>query len=433
MATQPIVFRQLTKDQADQVKSFHAAHGASVDITPDGAGTFTVTASYPDVPAGPTGAGGPPATGGQAAGTGGGPSGAGNDATVSLWQQLATAYKAYRGASDNLKVASLAQWALESGRGTSALAVQQLNFGGIKYRDRMAGFAVPVTYTGSDGETTAYCKFSSVAAFIDGYWRFIQTGPYTGWQRFSNDAAGYINFIAPNYAGDPQYPQKVSALFDEARRLLGLPATVGQTGLVTPAQPAWTELTAKFLNKRTTPIQGIVLHDTAGAGTHNDTLYLTNPQDGRKVSVDFTVEKDGSIFKLNPDLPSFYCNHAGRSTKWLGFKNAQVNAASIGIEIVQSDKLKGPPFYPTAQVQSVARLCAWLGTQFDFNNSRITTHRQVITDGSRSDPRMFPFDDFWAAYWVALGRGASFQNAMAGNADGDDSSPGDLNTTSSDF
>jgi N-acetyl-anhydromuramyl-L-alanine amidase AmpD len=188
-------------------------------------------------------------------------------------------------------------------------------------------------------------------------------------------------------------------------------------------------LRATFLNKRSSPIQGIVLHDTAGSGTHNDTLYLRNPQDGRKVSVDFTVEKDGSIWKLNPDLPSFYCNHAGRSTEWMGFKNRQVNAVSIGIEIVQSDKLRGPPYYPAAQVKAVAGLCAWLGSQFGFNNSRITTHRQVITDGSRSDPRMFPFDDFWAAYWNALGRGASFQSALAGQEEGDDAVSGDFATS----
>jgi N-acetyl-anhydromuramyl-L-alanine amidase AmpD len=414
LANPPIIFTKLTDDEAHRVAKFHSDRGAAVVVTADGAGTFTVQVTYSD--------GG--ATGGQTTG-----SGAGDGSAGAGWQQLAMLYKAYPGASDSLKVATLAQWALESGRGASALSMRHLNFAGIKYRDRMAGFAAPVTYTGSDGETTAYCKFASLEAFMVGYWRFIQTGPYTGWQRFSNDPAGFISFIAPNYAADPQYPQKVGALFDEARGLLALPATVGQDGDTTLAQPVWTELRAKFLNKRTSPIQGIVLHDTAGNGTHGDTLYLNDPQDGRKVSVDFTVEKDGSIWKLNPDVPSFYCNHAGRNTEWLGFKNRQVNSVSIGIEIVQSDKLRGPPYYPVAQVQAVAGLCAWLGTQFGFNNSRITTHRQVITDGSRSDPRMFPFDDFWAAYWNVLGRGASFQSALAGQEQRDDAASGDFGTS----
>ena len=42
-------------------------------------------------------------------------------------------------------------------------------------------------------------------------------------------------------------------------------------------RPEWTDLKAKNLNTRSTPVLGIVLHDTAGAGTHNDTLYLSNP------------------------------------------------------------------------------------------------------------------------------------------------------------
>jgi Mannosyl-glycoprotein endo-beta-N-acetylglucosaminidase len=298
LANPPIIFSKLTDDQAHQIAQFYSDQGAAVVATPDGSGTFTVQVT--------PSAGGP--TGGQTNG-----SGAGGGSLGAGWQQLAMLYKSDRTVSDSLKVATLAQWALESGRGTGALAMQHLNFAGMKYRDRMAGFAVPVTYTGTDGETTAYCKFASLDAFVAGYWHFIQSGPYTGWQRFNDDPAGFIGFIAPNYAADPQYPQKVAALFDEARGLLALAATVGQNdGGTTPAQPVWTQLRAKFLNKRTSPIQGIVLHDTAGNGTHGDTLYLNDPQDGRKVSVDFTVEKDGSIFKLNPDLPSFYCNHAGQ-------------------------------------------------------------------------------------------------------------------------
>ena len=163
-------------------------------------------------------------------------------------------------------------------------------------------------------------------------------------------------------------------------------------------KPGWTDLQAKYIKARPTPVLGIVLHDTAGSGGHGDTKYLSNPQDGRKVSVDFTVEKDGAIWKLNPDLRAYHCNHAGRSTAWRGFKNAQVNQVTVGIEIVQKTVLPTPP-YPQAQVEAVAQLCAWLTTEFGLQSSDITTHRQIITDGSRSDPRKFPFDaadGFWA-------------------------------------
>jgi N-acetyl-anhydromuramyl-L-alanine amidase AmpD len=193
-------------------------------------------------------------------------------------------------------------------------------------------------------------------------------------------------------------------------RNLNCPKRLGAAIMVT--QPAWTSLNARHLNKRSTPVLGIVLHDTAGAGTHNDTLYLLNPRNGQPVSVDFTVEKDGSIWKLNPDLRAYFCNHAGRATAWHGFRNRQVNSVTIGIEIVQkSDLPKSQPVYPQAQVKSVGILSAWITTIFKLQSSDITTHRQIITDGSRSDPRSFPFDTsdgFWFQYWAAVGKGNNF-------------------------
>jgi N-acetylmuramoyl-L-alanine amidase CwlA len=173
-------------------------------------------------------------------------------------------------------------------------------------------------------------------------------------------------------------------------------------------QPTWTELKAKNIKAGRTSIRGVVLHDTAGSGTHNDTLYLANPGDGRPVSVDFTVERDGSIWKLNPDLTKYYCSHAGRATRFKGFVNGQVNKVTIGIEICQKANLSLSPVYTDAQVKSVAELCAWLTEKFDLATEDITTHRNIITDGSRSDPRQFPFEGaggFWGCFWDAKGRG----------------------------
>jgi N-acetyl-anhydromuramyl-L-alanine amidase AmpD len=176
-------------------------------------------------------------------------------------------------------------------------------------------------------------------------------------------------------------------------------------------RPTWTDLPARYLNKGRNGILGIVLHDTAGSGTHDDTLYLQNPTDGRQVSVDFTVERDGAIWKLNPDLPTFFCNHAGRATAWRNYQNREVNRVTIGIEIVQHSELILKPVYPLVQVQAVAQLCAWITSTFRIEASDITTHRQIITDGSRSDPRQFPFDGeqgFWRYYWAALGMEENF-------------------------
>jgi len=169
-------------------------------------------------------------------------------------------------------------------------------------------------------------------------------------------------------------------------------------------KPFWNELKARYLTPRNLPVSGIVLHDTCGTGTHNDTLYLADPKDGSKVSADFAVERNGSIWKLNPDLSRYYCNHAGRSTSWRTFHNSQVNETTIGIEIVQKKYLSAGVAYPEVQVQSVAGLCAWLISFFNLTPDDITTHRQIIMDGSRTDPRQFPLigeNGFWSFFWKA--------------------------------
>ncbi|MBY5898041.1 hypothetical protein HFN45_32580 [Rhizobium leguminosarum] len=353
---------------------------------------------------------------------------------MSAWEDLVANYKDYADAPVPAKTGSLAQWILESGRGTSVLAKEHLNFGGLKFRQRMVGYAEPVDYRGSDGEMTTYCKFSSVGEFIKGYWHFVDSGPYTDWRNNCGSPGAYVRYLASSgYAADPSYLTKVTALFGQAADLIHVdgvvrPIEAGNSNEIEPSPPAWHELKAKYLNVRSSPVLGIVLHDTAGSGSHNDTIYLSNPQDGRKVSVDFTVERDGSIWKLNPDLRAHYCNHAGRSTAWRGFRNAQVNSTTVGIEIVQKSDLSLSPVYTDAQVTSVARLCAWLAHEFDLGASDITTHRQIITDGSRSDPRKFPFDTpngFWAKYWECFGRRSQF---VASLGQGEDDAEGEFLT-----
>lgn len=153
--------------------------------------------------------------------------------------------------------------------------------------------------------------------------------------------------------------------------------------------------TAKNLGTGKRNVTGICLHDTAGSGKINDVKYLANPGDGRAVSVDFCITREGEVFQLNPDLDNKFCYHAGRSTKWKGLLNAANNKALIGIEIVQKADLSLTPLYPDTQVQAVAELCTYLCLKFHLEKTDITTHAKIIQDGSRSDPRKFPWDKFW--------------------------------------
>lgn len=155
------------------------------------------------------------------------------------------------------------------------------------------------------------------------------------------------------------------------------------------------DFTAKFLGNGDRRIEGIILHDTAGSGKINDVKYLAAPGDGRKVSVDFCVNRDGQVYQLNPDLKKHWTFHAGRATKFKGFKSGDVNKHTVGIEIVQKADLSLKPLYPAAQVKAVADLCLFLCSTFGLTKDDISTHARIITDKSRSDPRQFPFTDFF--------------------------------------
>lgn len=150
---------------------------------------------------------------------------------------------------------------------------------------------------------------------------------------------------------------------------------------------------------RSGKVEFIVLHDTAGSGSPSDVDYLAHDPEHRGVSVDFVVTKDGTAWQLNNDLAGHCTYHAGRKTAFRGRFNGGVNQHSIGIEISQKADMKGlNPAYPEAQVKIVAQVCRDLCTRFGLTKNDITTHSKIITDGSRTDPRSFPWTQFWAYF-----------------------------------
>jgi N-acetyl-anhydromuramyl-L-alanine amidase AmpD len=160
-----------------------------------------------------------------------------------------------------------------------------------------------------------------------------------------------------------------------------------------------TKLKAKNLGLRTGRVKFIVLHDTAGNGGRGDAEYLANDPEKRGVSVDFCILKDGTIYQLNHDLKRRCTFHAGRNTAFRGHTNGGVNQNSVGIEIAQKANMKGlSPAYPEAQVRAVAEVCQHLCRLFNLTKLDITTHAKIIRDGSRSDPRNFPWERFWEMF-----------------------------------
>ena len=305
--------------------------------------------------------------------------GAPDAANPSKWDDVVATYKTFADATDALKVASLAQWIVESGRGQSELARRYQNYGGLKYRDRMANYATPVQYQGTDGTTTNYCSFPSSQAFLVGYWQFIRSGDaYVRWQDFANDSEGYIHYIADSYAADPRYAVKVAGCLDEARSLLSLapaPNDASSPAVTKPpgtGEPFQKPPIARFVqspncsSRNGERIRRIILHCTASRNVEGTISWFSDPKS--QVSAHYIVAQDGNIYQMVRDADKAW--HAKAA-----------NTDSIGIE---HSALPGDHLTPEQERASIA-LIRWLLSEYKLPKTCIHGHRFTPENAGTTD------------------------------------------------
>jgi N-acetylmuramoyl-L-alanine amidase len=77
------------------------------------------------------------------------------------FKELIDQYRSANIEFSHLKPVTLGMWILESGRGSSGLASNHLNFAGMKYRSEITEFAKRIRYEAHDG-TGYYCEFETI-------------------------------------------------------------------------------------------------------------------------------------------------------------------------------------------------------------------------------------------------------------------------------
>jgi hypothetical protein len=284
------------------------------------------------------------------------------------WANLIEQLADFEGMTPSVKRVFMAQCIRESGRGTSNLAKDHLNYGGMKYRKEIADFAVPVDYQAHDG-MDSYAKFESDLAFIRGYVAFINRSVYAGWEQFKNDSIGYINHLkAKGYAESATYVKDIIGHFAEADELLaraGAPkpeevkAPVGDSTPFNHEDHVYSEPKIEIVDipsilghgKYSTPsgrAKGLVQHYTAGhisngaSGVLSMLKSLGNRQ-GRLGC--FGMDEQGVIYVPRSLGWTQKGYHAGVS-KW---KNViGMNSHLYGIEVCNPGKLvaSGGKWYP---------------------------------------------------------------------------------------
>lgn len=273
-----------------------------------------------------------------------------------------------------LKEITIAQWTLESGYGRSRLAVDLLNFAGLKWREEMSGYARAVEYSAHDG-VDRYCGFGSLTEFIKGYWHFLDRTPYKGWRDHAGSSEAFIRFIGPVYTPTQLYADNVIALVPTARALI---KSLGGGFVENVEKPAGTSEPApkppvkefvqspNFSSRNGERIRRIILHYTTSRNVEGTISWFKDPRS--KVSAHYVVSRTGDIYQMVRDTDKAW--HA---------KNA--NADSIGIE---HSAAKGDGMTPDQEAASVA-LVRWLLGEYKLAKSSIHGHKYTPENAGTTD------------------------------------------------
>ena len=135
---------------------------------------------------------------------------------------------------------------------------------------------------------------------------------------------------------------------------------------------------------RTGPPDLIVLHYT---GMPTGAAALERLRDpAAKVSAHNLVEEDGRIFSLVPEARRAW--HAGRSF-WRG--DTDINARSVGVEIVNPGHEFGYRAFPDAQIDAVIELVADIRSRWSVDDACILGHADVAPDRKEDPGELFPW------------------------------------------
>jgi N-acetylmuramoyl-L-alanine amidase len=135
---------------------------------------------------------------------------------------------------------------------------------------------------------------------------------------------------------------------------------------------------------RTGPPDMLVLHYTGMPSGEAALARLRDPE--AKVSAHYVVEEDGRIFDLVPEARRAW--HAGRAF-WRGATD--INACSIGVEIVNPGHEFGYRAFPDAQVAAVIELVGDIRTRWTIDDGRILGHSDVAPDRKQDPGELFPW------------------------------------------
>lgn len=137
-------------------------------------------------------------------------------------------------------------------------------------------------------------------------------------------------------------------------------------------------------DNRVAPPDMIVLHYTGMRSGEEALARMIDPQ--AKVSAHYMVEEDGRVFSLVSEERRAW--HAGVSF-WKGATD--INAASIGIELVNPGHEFGYRAFPDAQIEALIELMDDIRSRWTVPENRILGHSDVAPDRKTDPGELFPW------------------------------------------
>jgi N-acetylmuramoyl-L-alanine amidase len=139
-----------------------------------------------------------------------------------------------------------------------------------------------------------------------------------------------------------------------------------------------------------TQVDILVMHYTGMKTAEAALARLCDPV--AKVSSHYTVDEDGTVYAHVPETACAW--HAGVSW-WAGASN--VNARSIGIEIVNPGHEFGYRAFPTEQIDALIALSKGILSRHPIPARRVLGHSDIAPDRKEDPGELFPWHQLAAA------------------------------------
>ncbi len=140
-------------------------------------------------------------------------------------------------------------------------------------------------------------------------------------------------------------------------------------------------------DERDTPIDMVILHYTGMKSGEEAISRLTD--EASKVSAHYVIEEDGRLFHLVDEARRAW--HAGVAS-WRG--EANINARSVGVEIVNPGHEWGYRPFPPAQIEAALQLVAGIMVRHNVKIQNVLGHSDVAPERKEDPGELFPWKRF---------------------------------------